>query len=875
MTLSNSKKAWLGIAEILKCHAMNPVTVEQSLLGTRCLGLARTLAVWIAVMFVAFGWPASARADISPQQLQLFESKVRPLLIDRCYECHGTKQQSGGLRLDSRAGWQKGGDSGQVLIPGRPEQSRLIEAVRRRHPDGATTSKVTLTEREIEILIEWVQMSAPDPRDDVAATSLPAQTPTDRKKHWAFEPVARPDPPRVRNSSWPLGSIDRFLMSTLEANQLFPAPDTDPYTWLRRVTLDLTGLPPTPQEVLAFVSDNSPRAQEKVVDRLLASVAFGERWARHWLDLVGYADQLGTVNDVPAPHAWRYRDYVIRAFNSDKPFDQFIREQVAGDLLPAESAEQRQDAIIATGFLLLGEIHIVTADKLQLRADIVDHQIQKVGTAFLGLTLGCVRCHDHKFDPIKLRDYYGMAGIFASSESSYVTERGVWSSIRTSELPEAPWQRAEREEALREHQETLAKAKTERAQWTNQLAEVNRKLTNAVSSAEAGNPVATKDGSENELKAKKAELEKKLSSLETTLWHLDYIEPKATVAYSVRDADQPADGRITIRGNVHAPGETVPRGFIGVLSQAPWPKIPSGTSGRSQLADWLVRTDNPLPARVTVNRIWEKLFGEGLVRTVDYFGTRGERPSHPQLLDWLATEFIRNGWSQKRLIREIVLSRAYRMSSKYHPEAAARDPDNRLLWRMNRRRLDAESLRDTLLSVSGALQSNLGGPALALQYIENVGGLNPKDVNPVSFRLNKYPDWQQHYRTIYLPVVRSAAQPGPAELRNLFDFPPPTEMAGQRPSTSVATQALFLMNSEFIKSNAQRLSEWVLKQPITDDRSRLELLYLRALNRPVTETELEIARKFLDIDTSDDKQRGAWTAYCHALLSSNEFLFRL
>ncbi len=734
---------------------------------------------------------------------------------------------------------------------------------------------MTLSEREIEILAEWVRMGAPDPRDDVAPTGIQAQSPIDRKKHWAFEPVARPEPPRVRDSSWPLGSIDRFLLSKLEANQLPPAPDTDPCTWLRRVTLDLTGLPPTPEEVTAFVGDNSPKAQERVVDRLLASVAFGERWARHWLDLVGYADQLGTVNDVPAPHAWRYRDYVIRAFNSDKPFDQFIREQVAGDLLPASSVEMQQDAIIATGFLLLGEIHIVTADKLQLRADIVDHQIQKVGTAFLGLTLGCVRCHDHKFDPVLLRDYYGMAGIFASSESSYVTERGVWSSIRTSELPEPLWQRTEREEALRQHASKRVNAQNERTKWTNQLAEVNGKLTNVVSSTEPGKALATKDGGETELKAKKAELEKKLSTLEATLWHLDYIEPKATVAYSVRDVDQPADGRITIRGNVHAPGETVPRGFIRVLSPAPWPEIPSGTSGRSQLADWLVRTDNPLPARVTVNRIWEKLFGEGLVRTVDYFGTRGERPSHPDLLDWLATEFVQNGWSQKRLIREIVLSRAYRMSSKHHPEAATRDPDNRLLWRMNRRRLDAESLRDTLLSVSGALQSNPGGPALALQYVENVGGLNPKDVNPVSFRLNKYHEWQHHYRTIYLPVVRSAAQPGPAELRNLFDFPPPTEMAGQRSSTSVATQALFLMNSEFIKSHAQRLSEWVLNQPLQDDRSRLELLYLRALNRPVTDAELEIARKFLDIDTNDDKQRGSWTAFCHALLSSNEFLFRL
>lgn len=704
--------------------------------------------------------------------------------------------------------------------------------------------------------------------ENLAVTSTEDVSLEEARKHWAFQPIARPNVPSVRNSEWPRGAIDRFVLARLEDNRLQPVIDADRYTWLRRATFDLTGLPPTEKEIAAFVSDVSPLARERVADRLLASVAFGERWARHWLDLVGYADQLGTVNDVPAVHAWRYRDYVIRALNADKPFDRFIREQVAGDLLPADTPETRQDALTATGFLLLGEIHIVTSDKLQLRADIVDHQIQKIGTAFLGQTLGCVRCHDHKFDPIHLSDYYGLAGIFGSSESAYATERGVWSSIFTAELPETPAQRAQRERTLSEHAERVAGVKAERAEIAKQLADVNDQLSNTA--AETDNTPAG-------LKSRKAELDKKIGSLDTRLLHLAYIEPKAAFAYSVHDSTKPADGHITIRGSAHAPGDAVPRGFVRVASNAPWPEIPSDASGRAQLADWLASADNPLPARVTVNRIWQRFFGEGLVRSVDYFGTRGERPTHPELLDWLASEFIRSHWSRKKLIREIVLSRAYGMSSAHDPAATERDPENRLLWRMNRRRLDAESLRDAVLAASGELLSSAGGPALALHLPENVGGLDPKDVNPVSFRTAKFPEEQHHQRTVYLPVVRSRAQPGPAELRNLFDFVPPTEMTGQRPSTSVATQALFLMNSEFIKAQATKLADWLLKQPADDDRKRVEKLYLRALNRPVTEPEVGEAERFLGAlaDADGAKRRAAWTAYCHAMLTSNEFLFCL
>ena len=810
-----------------------------------------------------------------------FESKIRPLLVARCYKCHSGDKTKGKLALDTRTGWQNGGISGPAILPGNPKESLLIQVVRPTNIRGLLMPPKDqgdkLSDADVANLIQWIAMGAPDPREVAAPQKRSGMTLEEGRKHWAFQPIARPTPPVVKHRAWPRSPIDQFVLAQLETNGLPPAADSDRHPWLRRVTFDITGLPPTPEEIAAFVGDPTPQAHERVVDRLIASPAFGEKWARHWLDIVGYADEIGVANTVPAIHAWRYRDYVIRAFNTDKPFDQFIREQVAGDLLPASSIDQHRDAITATGFLLLGEIHIVEADKLQQRADVVDHQIQKIGTAFLGQTLGCVRCHDHKFDPITVGDYYGLAGIFNSSESVYVTGRGVWSSILATDLPETPAQRAERELALRTHSENVARLKQEHAQLEKELAEVNKQLAAPATKTGAAEPSAISTPPAADPKARKAELEKKLADLTNHLRHLDYIEPKSTPVYAIREAAAPADAHIHVRGNARAPGAAVPRGFIRVMDPAPWPKFSTTASGRIELANWLVRADHPLPARVTANRIWQKFFGEGLVRSLDYYGARGERPSHPELLDWLAGEFIRNGWSQKKLIRQITLSRAYQMSSTQNLAAAARDPDNRLLARMPPRRLDAEAIRDAVLAVSGDLLSGGNGPALALHFFENVGGLDPKNPNPVSYALKKFPEDQLRRRAIYLPVIRSGAQPGPAEVRNLFDFVAPTEMTSHRPSTTVATQALFLMNSEFIRTQAGKLADWALKQDAADDDVRLAKLYLRTLNRPATQTEQDSAQQFLNATAkpSASQRRDAWAAYCHALLSSNEFLFRL
>jgi hypothetical protein len=614
--------------------------------------------------------------------------------------------------------------------------------------------------------------------------------------------------------------VDRFVLAKQESAGLFPAPDADPYTWLRRVYLDLTGLPPTPEEISAFVTRHS--SFEAVVDKLLSSPAFGERWARHWLDLTGYADQIGTSNNVFAEHAWRYRDYVIRAFNADKPFDQFIREQIAGDLIAPTA-----DSITATGFLVLGDVEIVAVDKLKMEHDLVDQQVSKVGTAFLGMTLGCVRCHDHKFDPIAQTDYYALAGMFRSTSSTYKTDNGVWSSVHKADLPETAAQRAAREKQLTHHESRLKAL-------------------------------------EADLKAKTAE-KADTKALKAQIEHAKFFAPNAPKAFAVHDVEKPADMRITIRGNPYALGEPVKRGTLQVANWADFPPIPPNQSGRVQLADWLTDSRNPLTARVTVNRIWQKLFGEGFVRSVDYFGTRGEKPTHPELLDHLAAQFMKQGWSQKRLIRELVLSHTYRQSSQ-----TSSTDENRLLTRMNRPRLDAEAIRDAMLAISGRLMPSSGGMALPLEFPENVSSLNPGAVNPPAFSFKKTRPIQEFERTIYQPVIRTAAQPGSARLRDVFDFTQPAQIAGKRAETAVPTQSLLLINSDLVRARATDIAKLVT-QAEPNPGARLEALWLRVLSRPITSTERDDANALLESLPADK----AWIELTHALLASNEFLLRL
>jgi len=799
------------------------------------------------------------RADDAPKRNQaaeaFFKNTVQPILAQHCYECHShqAKKIQGGLVLDSRSGWEKGGQSGPAILPGKPDDSLLIQAVR--YEDLKMPPKGKLSGKLVKQLRRWVADGAHDPRVTKSVRSEKAIDVEAGRRHWAFQPLRPGSPPNVEDMQWPRSGVDRYALAKLEAADLRPVADADRYTWLRRVSFDLTGLPPTVEKIREFASDDSPQAREKVVDRLLASRAFGERWARHWLDLVGYADQVGTSNRVFAQHAWRYRDYVINAYNSDKPFDQFIREQIAGDLLAQNQIEQRAASLTATGFLVLGDIEIVEADKAKLLVDIVDQQLNKVGKAFLGMTLECARCHDHKFDPILQRDYYAMAGFFYATSSVHKTERGVWSDVNVLKLPETESQKADRARREREHSQKLDGWKSERKQAQDRRTELDGLLKNEDLPKEE----------HDKLTKERDEKSGRIGRLDQRILHAEFFAPDVPKAHGVRDVESPGDMRITIRGNPRALGDRVPRGFLQV-SSVDRPDIPHGQSGRRQLADWVA--GNPLTARVAVNRIWQKLFGEGLVRSVDYFGLPGDRPSHPELLDHLAGQFVRNGWSQKQLIRSLVLSRTYGLDSVHDDRAHAADPDNRLLWRMNRFRLDAESLRDAMILVAGQLKPCKGGPAMPLEFLENVGGLNPKDVNPPNFRFTKWRTGQEFERTIYLPVIRHAAQPGPAALRNVFDFAQPSQFIGKRPVTAVPTQALFLMNSPVIKKHAAALAARMNQE---DDKSkRLNRLWLTLLNRPITETERRETIEFLN-----EAGENAWTELCHALLASNEFLMRL
>ena len=811
---------------------------------------------------------ASAHAD------DFFATKVEPILRQRCFECHSHAGNiKGGLVLDSRSGWQTGGDSGPAVIPGNPEKSPLVRAVRYTDPDMEMPPKGKLPPSEIAVLEEWVKRGAVDPRETATPTKVATRAGIDidaGRKHWAYQPVKSSAPPNIQDRHWPLTEIDPFILHRLENAHLQPNADADPHTWLRRVSLDLTGLPPTQPEIEDFIADlksthskmaslndkTRPTPHERVVDRLLASPAFGERWARHWLDLVGYAEQIGTEGKIFAEHAWRYRDYLVQSFNDDKPFDQFIREQLAGDLLPANSPEQRRKNLIATGFIVLGDVDINAIDKRKMEHDFIDGQVSKVGTAFLGMTLGCVRCHDHKFDPIGLQDYYGLAGMFRSTKTTIKTRHGIWSNVHRVALPELEEDRR----AGAEHDRKLAQWRTEKVDAESGLKRLG-------------------DSTEPEHKKQRDELNAKIKNLDLQIGHGEYFHPGKPHALAVQDAESPTDMRITIRGNPYALGESVPRGLIRVASWQPQPKIPANQSGRLELAHWIADHRNPLTARVAVNRIWQKLFGEGLVRSVDYFGARGETPSHPELLDHLALQFTQNNWSHKHIIRTLALSHTYRLSSEQTAASSPNpspdpDPHNRLLRRMNRQRLDAESIRDAVLVASGRIAAPAGGPGLPLEFAENISGLPLKekqDVHP-QFNLKKERESQAFERTLYLPVVRTGTQPGTARLRDVFDFPQPAQLTSKRSETTVPTQSLYLLNADVLRERAQDLAKELIISSSTDP-SRLTNLWARTLNRDITPPEQHDAIAFLTT-SRDHGELHAWTELTRALFGTNEFLLR-
>ena len=909
----------------------------------------------VAVIFVLVAVGAAHAASDSAGE-EFFEKSIRPLFIEHCHECHSStsKKLKGGLKLDTREDILKGGDSGAALVPGAPDGSLLIKAVRWSDADLEMPPKSKLKPEQITALEKWVRMGAPH-TGKVAETAT--DSPASKTNHWAYQPIRPPDVPHPIDARWPRNDVDRFILTKLETNKLRPAADADRLVLIRRLYFDLIGLPPPPE-----VLQNNTETHQQIVNRLLASPQFGEHWARHWLDVARFAESV-TLRGFIFKEAWLYRDYVIESFNNDRPFNDFIREQIAGDLMGGESVAERQRRLIATSFLAIGNWNLEEQDKKALEMDVVDEQLDTIGKAFLAQTIGCARCHDHKFDPIPTRDYYAMAGILRNVKTLTHANVSAWieQSLPLEPAEEAMHRQHEAKVAALEVELKTAKARTTSRQsiakpsdfpgvvvdsvqakvvgdWQHSqhikhyigdgylhdqdkakgeksltftpelpragryevrfafshdrsrasnvpvtvfhaqgetLVRVNQQDTppldgrfvslgqfhfetngfayvlvgtehtkgfvtadavqflpaDALSEAP---PIAKSDQPEDKLAARIKELQAELKKLKDS-------GPKRTMVPTVREADRIEDAPIHIRGSVHNLGATVPRGFLTVAHRGETPQMPEQQSGRLELAEWIARDDNPLTARVIVNRVWCWLMGDGLVRSIDNFGTTGEAPSHPELLDHLAARFIREGWSVTKLVREIVLSRTYQMSSHADPPALSADPENRLYSRMNRRRLPAEAIRDAMLSVSGELKLEMGGR---------------------TFPENRAADYGFEYtdtrRSVYVPVFRNALP----EIFEAFDFATPTMVVGKRITSTVPTQALFLLNHPFVHDRSKAAAERLKRE-----RDPIAQAYWLTLGRAPTAKERKVASKY--VAQSNSRLADLF----HALFASVEFRY--
>jgi cytochrome c553 len=837
--------------------------------------------------------------------VEFFEKNIRPVLSQKCYGCHSAEsgKSKGGLLLDTREGIRMGGDTGHAVVPGSVKESLLLKRLHSTDKDEMMPPKKEggpLPAETIAKFEQWIAMGAPDPRE-----SGPAKPALTRKidleegrKFWAYQPPKSSPAPVLKDTAWPRTEVDRFLRAAQEAKGLKPVADADKLTLLRRAYFDLVGLPPKPEEIDAFLKDTTPDAFAKVVDRLLASPQFGERWGRHWLDVARYAESTGKERNFTLPTAWRYRDWVIAALNADKPYDQFVREQIAGDLLPAADPAQRDRNLIATGFLALGPKGLNEKNHQQFLVDQIDEQIDVMTRAVLATTVACARCHDHKFDPIAQKDYYALAGIFKSTET-YFGVQGVKQAKNASTLialnsppppavpaapatpvpaapaatpaPAAPAPGFEALVARLEQQNPKAAARLRNMAPAQREAAIPRLLarfglTPPSAPAAPGNP------SNAPAPAKPGKAGKKPGAAAGML--AKRSGPQVPECMGVLDG-RAGDARVLVRGELDQPAESVPRGFVQVLTSGSAPAIPPAASGRLQLADWLTSPQNPLIARVLVNRVWMHLFGDGLVPTEDNFGFTGEKATHPELLDTLAVKFQTPvasggcGWSVKRLIRELVLTRSYQLSSAHDATADEVDPDNHLLWHMDPRRLDAEAIRDAMLAASGQLDTQpLQGSLVSTMGEAYVG----KNVRPETF-INH----ESTKRSVYLPIVRDSVP----EVLDLFDFAEPSLVIAARDTTNVPSQALFLMNNTFVREQAAALGRRLLAAPL-DFPSRVNLAYYLTLGRPASPAEFQRAHQYLLAEArglipakggKEAASETSWATFCQALFASAEFRY--
>lgn len=748
----------------------------------------------LAVACVRLALPAAAGDKPSSEAARFFESKVRPVLVENCFKCHVDKQPKGGLWLDSRAALLAGGDNGPAVVPGKPEESLLIKALSH-DGDLKMPPKKKLASQQIADLTQWVKIGVPWPEFRITEQD---------QAHWSFQPLKRPAVPVVRDGAWAANPVDAFLKARLDASKLIPNPPAARRELIRRVCYDLTGLPPTPTEVAAFVADDSPGAYERLVDRLLESPRYGEKWGRHWLDLVRFAETNSYERDGPKPHTWRYRDYVIRSFNADKPYDRFLREQLAGDELPDADA----DTIIATGFYRLGIWDDEPSDRDLARYDGLDDIVATTGQVFLGLTFDCARCHDHKIDPIPQKDYYQLVSFFhninhfrnGGSTDEVVLTAGSDGRAGFEYIP----REKERPDDFR--QPIKPAAAPERALCVT----------------EAG--------------------------------------PKASETF------------VLLRGNPQLKGDKVTPGFPqilgGGLATVPTPSPAARTTGRRlALANWIASPDNPLTARVMVNRLWQHHFGRGLVRSPNDFGLQGDKPTHPELLDWLAVEFIAQGWRLKPLHRLMVTSRAYRMSSRGNPMALAADPTNNLLWRFDMRRLTGEEIRDSILAVSGTLNLKMYGPGIYVDIPREV--LAGQSMPGKGW--GKSPPAEQNRRSVYIHVKRSLLTP----ILETFDAPDTDRSVPARFATTQPGQALGMLNSEFVNKQAAVFAERLRREAGDDVGKQVELgLNLVLCRQPragETRRGVELVKGFDLADKTQDQT--AVRYFCLMALNLNEFLY--
>ena len=818
------------------------------------------------------------------EDFQFFESRIRPLLAEHCYECHSAqaKKTKGGLRLDSREGWSKGGDSGPAIVPGKPDDSLLIKGIRHWDKEFKMPPEKPLTPPQVADLVQWVKLGAPDPRTNAPALAATAPAKPaygisveEGRKHWAYQPVKAQPLPKLKDKVWPRNDVDHFTLARMEKAGVTPAPDADPRTLIRRLTFDLTGLPPTAEETEAFVSECRSGSSfvihhssfSTLVDRLLASPHYGERWGRHWLDLVRYADTCGNASDYPVPQAYKYRNYVIAAFNADKPYDRFIREQLAGDLLNAKLETQNPELAIASGYLAIsrhfggggGEPHLTIEDS-----------IENLGRTFLGLSLSCARCHDHKFDPVPQTDYYALYGILSSTRYPHAGSEGM---NRPKDL-------------------VPLVSKTELEAFQTKQREQLAALDADIKKLEADKAAADKLPDPAEKKTKAAEATKAIADAKAKQKQLTDTVPYE-LAYAVVDA-KPGNARLHVRGDPKRLGDEVARHFPQILGGQALPTN-CATSGRLELSDWIADAANPLTARVLVNRLWQHHFGRGLVTTPNDFGARGQAPTHPELLDFLAKKFIESGWSVKAMHKLILTSRTWQLASgaEFAPANIAsaekrtglaslfsagkssasptelfarnytKDPNNSLWWRADRRRLDAESIRDALLYVSGDLD-------------ETVGGAHPfPPVNTWGFTQHNqfFANYDNRQRTVYQMQQRLRKHPFLA----LFDGADPNSSTAVREPSTTPLQSLFMMNDKFAHEQAAKFAARI-QQGEPDEARQIQRAFLALYARPPLPDELRLASDYLaqfreKLVAKKLPADQAWPSLSRALLGANEFLY--